>query len=235
MKKLNEEKSSSIIYQKVLNSDYEFVVKAVTGDDYKNIDAILMSKDYVVIRESYTPRFASAQELANRTEHFVRNENVYLHKFDTLKTLKVIFAYPENGMYITEQRQIVYKTLELLNNFAKENCPNCNTIEAIYVTNSPFVITDITIGNVTVLLDEKMHAKHEGAFMGNLYDVCSGMLSKDDCCFVGRIAMDFCNYLIDAINEKNIEKDTAKKMTNFIDDSFIRGSLLNNIDENFNK
>ena len=249
--KLNENKKAGIIYQKALKCDYEFSVKGVTGNNYDIIDGLfkvknktgsLVYKDgdskkyfpdmrtvdgYIVVVESPVMRYNTVDDLVSRCK-----TSVMLNwKAQPIgKPIKVIFAYPETGMYLTEQRGIVLKTLEMIKELVDEEKPEDTSIEVIYITNSPIVLSDIPKDNLTVFIEgsdePKIQGRFTNGFAGNLYGITNSMLPEKDAGVLGNVCVEVINNWIAKDNKNpDFDVDAAIIVSYFIDDEVIKNSV----------
>ena len=248
MVNLNEDKRASVIYQKALNCDYEFSVKAVTGNNYKVIGSMLKVKNklgsllfedgdakrylpdmrtkdgYIVVPEPCAVRFNTVDDLVDWCKTSVMvNWEAQAHE----KPIKVIFAYPETGMYLTEQRSIVMKTLKMIKEIVDDKKPEDTSIEVIYITNSPIVLTDITKSNLTVFIEGSKEPKLQGrfanSFAGNLYGITAAMLPEEDSGSLGNVCVEVINNWICKENKNpGFDMDSAITVTYYIDDEMLQ-------------
>lgn len=274
MIQLNEDIQSSIIYQKALGCEYEFHVKAVTGNDYDKIDSIIKLKNphgtllsmdehgnklyhpdlralegYICVCEPKVNNYYTTEDLVNHTRKVV---SINWKAQPSNSRLKVIFLYPETGMYITDQRSIVMSTLKTLKEMMDDEnpsdkvidviYPSDKVIDVIYITNSPFIMSDITSGNLTVLLKGEENPKIQGrfaqVFAGNLYGITNAMLPEHDSGVLGDVCVGVLNNWIGKQSkEPGFDIDSAIKITNFVDDEMlvnVLGRVLHEAKKNLN-
>lgn len=252
MIQLNEDIQSSIIYQKALGCEYEFHVKAVTGNDYDKIDSIIKLKNphgsllsmdecgnklyrpdlrtlegYICVCVPKDNNYYTTEDLVNHTRKVV---SINWKAQPSNSRLKVIFLYPETGMYITEQRSIVMTTLKALKEMMDDENPLDKVIDVIYITNSPFIMSDITSGNLTVLLKGEENPKIQGrfaqVFAGNLYGITNAMLPEHNSGVLGDVCVEVLNNWIGKQSkESGFDIDSAIKITSFVDDEMLMNAL----------
>lgn len=251
---LNEELSASLIYQKVFNSELEFKVKAVSGNNYSVISKILkckkmktyqkvdgefvpntITKDgYVLIEEYKEKRFAEPSDIVENMSKVIP----FLVDKDS-EEIKVLIAYPENGMYLRSQRDIVYETLKYLVEFANNNLEKCKTIDVVFVTNSPILLSDITEGNVSVFMEgdnfpQNVKIKqHAGTFAANLYSITCSILPEGDSGVIGKVAADLLNNFKERIQNKYYSYEDCIKICSLVNDPLLSHTLKNLIKSEF--
>jgi len=147
--------------------------------------------------------------------------------------IKVLVVYPENGMYLRCQRDIVYETLKYLVEFTNNNLEKCKSIDVVFVTNSPILLSDISTGNVTVFIEGDDHPqnvkynKHDGTFAGNLYNITCCILPRGDSGVIGKVAVDLLNNFKERIQNKYYSYEDCQKICSFVDDPFLSHALKN--------
>ena len=217
--KLNQT-DSSIVYQKALNrDDIKFSVQAITGTDFNRIQSILsdlMVKGWTNILPDY-----HIKKYFGRTPEDIHDQIMALFRLSGKNQSrdKIILYYPETGMTLDDQRFVVKTALESILEFSGD----ISEVNLMIITNSPTIISDITEGNLTILLSDtsKNNKLHKASTLGaNLYDIyCT--IQEDGMC-MGECGRGFITSYLD--KSKRNEKLTSeeRKAMNFIGDEFIR-------------
>lgn len=252
---LNEDLSASLIYQKVFNSELEFKVKAVSGNNYKVISKILGSKKtktYKKVDGEFVPNTITKDgyiliDIEETKKRFTEPSDIvenmskvipYLVGKDN-EEIRVLVAYPENGMYLRSQRDIVYEILKYLVGFANNNLEKCKTIDVVFVTNSPILLSDISEGNVTVFIegnDNPQNVKlkqHAGTFSANLYSITCSILPEGDSGVIGKVAVDLLYNFKERIQNKHYSYEDCLKICSLVDDPFLSRTLENLTESEF--
>lgn len=102
-----------------------------------------------------------------------------------------------------------------------------NGINLIFVTHSPFLLSDIPQGNILCLHDGKPAKELKRTFCANVYDILAESFFMKR--FVGEFAYNKVGEIIDKLNSKNFRLDKEEKLLRLIEligDDFIRENLL---------
>ena len=231
MIKLREDNEASVIYQKAVGCDYEMRVRGITGDNSAVINDIInpvdgLPKDgYTIVFDKYNTLFNTAEVLAKSTRDIL-GDLVDLQG----DTVKVLFVYPENGMCIIEQRKVVLKTLSMIKEVADRCGHEVKVIDVVYVTNSPFIVSDITLSNLSVFVKDektcKVFGRYANAFAGNLYGITNSMLPEKESVVMGDVCVEVINnWIATKYKEEDFDLDSALKVCCFIDDDFLKNTV----------
>lgn len=215
--KLNKQ-DASIVYQRALKSDKKFSVQVITGSDYDRIDEIVYTENKntanCIFPDSYgasmfrrTAADVSLQICSLLTEYPGFN--------------KIYLCLPETGMCLDEQRHIVVNALKTM----VEQLPDADEISLIIRTNSPFVISDCTAGNLTIVRKGSENTapkfKHDtkDVLAGNLYDIYATV--QDECIGMGECGRAFIQSYLDKNDSQEYLTEEDKNAVDFIGDAFI--------------
>lgn len=122
----------------------------------------------------------------------------------------------------------------LLEQIEQTQLRNINAINIIFVTHSPFILSDITRSNMLCLEDGdvKDDVFRKETFAANIYELLSNQFFMDS--YIGDFAMDRIDYIVSRVEimvgDRNTQMiDSLKAEVNLIGDEFIREKLLERI------
>ena len=220
--KLNKQ-DASIIYQKALKSDKKFSVQVITGSDFNKINKItkpLFSKDgwKHINPDSYeTNPFRRTSDDVTRQTTRLLEDNPGLNK--------VYLFLPETGMCLDDQRLIIINALQAMT----DSLPDAEEINLIVETHSPFVISDCTAGNLTIVKKNSditvPMLKHgtKDLLTGNLYDIHVTVQDNGSC--MGECGRRFVMSYIDSKDNPETVSEEEKNAVKFIGDPFLTNQI----------
>lgn len=220
--KLNKQ-DASIVYQKALKSDKKFSVQVITGRDFERMNKLtkpLFSKDgwKWINPDSYeTNPFRRTSDDVTRQVGRLLEDNPGLNK--------VYLCLPETGMCLDDQRLIVINALQAM----VDKLPDAEEINLIIETHSPFVISDCTAGNLTIVKKNSESTvpefKHDtkDLLAGNLYDIHVTVQDNAGC--MGECGRQFVMTYIDRKDNPETVTEEEKSAVEFIGDSFLASQI----------
>lgn len=220
--KLNKQ-DASIVYQKALKSNKKFSVQVITGSDFKRMNKLtksLFSKDgwKWINPDSYeTNPFRRTSDDVTRQVGRLLEDNQGLNK--------VYLCLPETGMCLDDQRLIVINALQAM----VDKLPDAEEINLIIETHSPFVISDCTAGNLTIVKKNSESTvpefKHDtkDLLAGNLYDI--HVTVQDEAMCIGECGRQFVTTYINRKDNLEAVSEEEKCAVEFIGDSFLASQI----------
>lgn len=220
--KINKQ-DASIVYQKALKSDKKFSVQVITGSDFKRMNKLtksLFSKDgwKWINPDSYeTNPFRRASDDITRQVRRLLEDNPGLNK--------VYLCLPETGMCLDDQRLIVINALQAM----VDSLKYAEEINLIVETHSPFVISDCTAGNITIVKKDSDITvpmfKHntKNLLAGNLYNIHVAVQDNASC--MGECGRQFVMTYIDRKDSSETMTEEEKSAVEFIGDPFLSSQI----------
>lgn len=132
----------------------------------------------------------------------------------------ILVIQEEVELYFHPEYQRMYVNY-LRDQIAHLNLQHIDNINIVFVTHSPFILTDILTTNSLYLEDGKPQQCEEESFAGNLYDLMySSFFLKENA--MGNFA---ANYVTSLVERKNANEDIEDSETEFIGDPILRSYL----------
>ena len=209
---------ASIVYQRALKSDKKFSVQVITGNDYDRIDEIVYTENKNTANCIFPDSYG-----ANMFKRTAADVSLQICSMLTEYPgfTKIYLCLPETGMCLDEQRYIVINALKTM----VEHLPDADEISLIIWTNSPFVISDCTAGNLTIVrkgsestIPEFGHGTKD-LLAGNLYDIHVTVQDNGSC--IGECGRAFIQCYLDKKNSPEDLTEEDKNAVDFIGDAFI--------------
>lgn len=216
--KLNKQ-DASIVYQKALKTGKKFSVQVITGSDFDKIDKITKP---LFLKDSWKRINPDSYETNQfrRTSYDITRQVTRLLE-DNPGLNKVYLFLPETGMCLDDQRLIVINALQAM----VDNVPDAEEVNLIVETHSPFVISDCTAGNLTIVKKSSdvtvptFNHGTEDLLAGNLYDIHATVQDNAGC--MGECGRRFVMIYMDEKDSPETMSEEEKNAVKFIGDPFL--------------
>lgn len=154
------------------------------------------------------------------------------------RNINILFDEVEQYFHPDFQRQFVGDLLDYLNKLNKDLTKNLNSINILFATHSPFILSDIPISN-TLRIDEGKIQKIPtiNTFGANIYDLLfDNFFMKDG--FIGSFAMNKISEVIRYVNNEDFDEEKNRgfeKVADLISDEIISKQLASSLFEKRNE
>lgn len=126
------------------------------------------------------------------------------------KSVNVIFDEVELYFHPDYQKNFIQELLGRLRNLRLKNIKSVNIL---FLTHSPFILSDIPSNNILCLEDGKSKEKLEETFAANVHDLLAHKFFLNDG-FIGEFAKEKIKSLIDFLDPNKIQKTLKQKTKN---------------------
>ena len=186
-----------------------------------------------LISENYTNILDSLSSGEKQLVHFTSNILYHLININSVKEDDIIKKYRNINIVLDEielyfhpqyQKDIIYK---LLNDIKLLKLNDIKSINIIFITHSPFILSDIPKNNVLFLeKGNQINIDSIRTFGGNLNNIFTNSFFLDDG-LIGNYSKEIINNTIKEIKKDNeIDHDSIIKYINLIDEPIVRNKLF---------
>jgi len=150
--------------------------------------------------------------------------------FISYKYINIILDEIELYYHPEWQRTFISDLLEYLNKINPDNLSNIEGINIVFITHSPFILSDVLNCNIMYLKEGKQidHKNYINPFGANINDILKQSFFLENG-FMGAFAQQKISEVVDAIDESKINTDNYnqyKKIIDLIGDPIIRQELF---------
>lgn len=235
------EKYSKVILD-IKEKDDSFINTFImTFPSFFDVDVILSNN--ISIKDLSSGEKQKINSLSSIIYHIININSVETSvKYNKYKYINIILDEIELYYHPEWQRNYINELLNYLNKINIDDIKYIEGVNIIFVTHSPFILSDITSHKILILNDGEPddYLKISDSFGANIYDILQQGFFFDKG-YIGEFVVSKIKYVIDIINkakQKNItdeEYDKVKTIINLIGEPLIKRKLTMMLNDVYDK